>query len=441
MSNDKYEEKGYVWGAEVTLIMNIPNEDTPFDLTEDLTSFSILKDYENNKFPIYNIRIYTNRANISKIQNYGSQVRYVANVKFKRYNKQEGKDDDWGAKTGEYTAYTRNEIIYLNSAVLKTIENERNQPLSESVEENEPNKAEKIPYDLILFEVKHLKWNSNIISTSYKDMMLENIIFDLIVKTTGNQPIMNFPQNNLEYKHINVIPLSLSKTLDYFQNYYGVFESGMKFFMDHKRIFCLGKHDMRNRVKYDDSPISWKLEVYDDMSIGTDKNLINKLNQPVYEVSDDFRNVVVRCIETNIEHQLANLAANMINGSEITIFSNSQNQHNIFVKHNGAAFPDKHVDKKTFIHSSTTTPTSISNATRMSIENTHKMRLSIKNVPFQLFDCDSEIKVDYSHTRKAKEFKTNFRCLGGLFIIQRNMGSKKNMYELVTHAAFATLGD
>lgn len=430
----------YSWGASIEASMNIPDYNEPYDITPYIFSFGLFSDYEKNQFPIYSLVFYAPLNIISTIQNYGSRIRYVINVDYKRLVE----INQYGNKPHNNTDFTVNSFPFLRNAVMKSIENDTNEPLPEDINSIEPNQAVMVKYELLLFEVNHLNWNSELISSSFNDTTLEDVVYYLSTTITKKKPIMNVLDNRETYKIIKVPPLNLSRTLHYLQSYYGLYKDGLKFFMDSKNVFILPKTATRNRFRTHGSPGLVTIEVLDYKNITTRLDILQQLRNPVYERSGDFSDVLVRCNQRNLKHKLANLAGNVINGSTVKAYSSSQKSHANVTEFQGTSFPDDHVDKLRYIHSTTTSPVALAEASRKSIESIHQVTFLIHSTPHTFFDCDTKVVIDYTNTEKAPSFKNAFRPTSVTVLFERviNSGNKPmNLFMPSLTINLVTLGE
>jgi hypothetical protein len=223
MTND-FNPKSTRFKYQVVLKYFLPEDKAPIDISRSMNDFTIHSYYEECVFPVFQIILYLNRATHQRIQLNASRVKFLLEIR-----KFDAKITNEADVKKEYETSISNEVLIPFDIDRTPL------PISTDAAAGNPN----FPLQLDCFLERHLLMNKKLINCVAKDVSVKDLILYALNFGKAKNVIFTLPENEETYDQILIPPLNMTNTIEYLQEVYGIFKSGLLVFFDIKYSYIL----------------------------------------------------------------------------------------------------------------------------------------------------------------------------------------------------------
>jgi len=222
-------------------------------LSDSIYEFKIFQFYNDFIFPIVSFSINLSPNEHMKICNNVNNVKFRLNL----YKIPITGDVDYVVNDIHYTNAAAESVYKDLMLELSDYDKARFRDESEQYKGGFIN-AKKIQIHLELFKSEHLAINKKPITGIYNNVKLDNMLVHLLSKAKQKILIQKSNRKNEIMKQIVLPGKNLSQTIQYIQDTYGIYKSGLRLFFDFDRSYCL-THDIKeNEPVAEEPPIEYK---------------------------------------------------------------------------------------------------------------------------------------------------------------------------------------
>lgn len=209
--------------------------------SSNINHFTIEKDFIQDYLPVFIIKCNVDYDLYKKINKHGSLLKYKVNVKKFNIpaNAYNVKDNIIVNKSFISDIFENVNTVDKSPNLYENIIKEKN-----SYREDERPDIEKsaMNIDLILFKQDNLKDYRTNTKYIYNNTQIAPVMIDLLDSANKSNCLMSYPDNRDNYDNI-IIPnnLTLIGAMEYLQNVYGIYNTGLLLFNDFKRSYIINK--------------------------------------------------------------------------------------------------------------------------------------------------------------------------------------------------------
>ncbi|WCS68346.1 hypothetical protein Goe21_02360 [Bacillus phage vB_BsuM-Goe21] len=206
--------------------------DNPIVLDSMFRSIEIINDYDNNVFPILRLNVELDFESYYLIQKNDS-CKFSITIKKYKHENLESND------TTIFTYYMKNKIFIPVDKDISPI----NMPEGlNSVTDQIPS----LRTTFLLMSEEDLSNNKRLVNTVLKDSDIESTILYLAQKFPSKPIIFEKPDNQIIYDQIILPPNNIIRSMKYLDTVYGIYNYGLRIFLDFNAYYIINKHDNSN---------------------------------------------------------------------------------------------------------------------------------------------------------------------------------------------------
>jgi hypothetical protein len=230
---------------ELILKAIINGRESPIALQDFIIDFTVYNLYKENVFPVYQIELILRRDIFRLIQDNADNVLFLLSLR--RY---EESIQDYKLKSRPYDTIFSNEILKpydISRETTPLLPEEVSDIMIDdepSVQRNDPN------FRLVVnaFQQRHLDMNKEIISVVLNNCTVKDCILYLLNRGGARSVLFSEPDNTKVYEQIMIPGLNMTKSIEYLQQVYGIYNTGLLLFFDYKFSYLLRKDSLKNPV-------------------------------------------------------------------------------------------------------------------------------------------------------------------------------------------------
>lgn len=210
--------------------------------------------YEENVFPIIELELTLTRELYKKIQKYSNVIYFALDIR--RYQVKETDEDSSVENMYDY---------FIQNEVLKPFDIDRNPIFEKSNIDKEYDQKENTTNHIMRFSCfmkKHLDFNKELINNIVIENNIKNTMLYVLNSNKANNILMDEPDNTKKYNQIILPGYNLTRSMEYLQEVYGIYENGIILYFDIKNGYILKKNNIIKKVQAKDDNFFKKTNIH-----------------------------------------------------------------------------------------------------------------------------------------------------------------------------------
>jgi len=232
-----FESRKYLYNIRLRAIFK--DDEFPTRLEADINDLTVYNFYEENVFPIVQIELFIDREMFKKIQLNADTIKFSLSVL--KYQSDDTIAENSLANPTIYQSFIDDKILIpydIDRTILPLINKSEN--------DQEERNDKQFPLILNCFLEEHVLLNKHLLSYVTHKADIKSTILYALNKCKAKNILFSEPDNNKLYEQILIPPLNLSNTIDYLQEVYGIYSSGLNLFFDMKYNYLINKDYKKN---------------------------------------------------------------------------------------------------------------------------------------------------------------------------------------------------
>jgi hypothetical protein len=210
------------------------DSDEFIEIQRNLRDFTVFNLYDENVFPIYQFDFVFDKTTLRLIQDNAETIVFILSVK--KYEIEPGNDSV--SVTSDSNRYLIRDLVLKPYDIERTV-----LPITDDVNDDRGTTARNKNFRMVIpcLAYDHVQMNKGINSAVFNSAKLKDIILFFLNKYRIRNVLMSPPDNDKILEQILVPPLNMTNAIEFFQEIYGIYESGMRLFFDHNYSYILNK--------------------------------------------------------------------------------------------------------------------------------------------------------------------------------------------------------
>lgn len=231
------------------IITNDDGTTTVIDLSDVLFDFKTFKLYNAFVFPVVAVSVNLTPKQHKTFANNLDRLQFRLNLE---------KFQETDISTNNNRMFDKTTDSVYKNLILELSDYEKQRFIDETERNNNGfEESIKIPVYMELFKAEHLAINKNPINGIFNDVDMDSLLIHLLKKS--KQKMLVQKSNRKEKLKQVVLPgKNLAQTIEYLQEVYGIYRSGLRLFFDFDRGYCLSHDITENEPVSEKEPIEYK---------------------------------------------------------------------------------------------------------------------------------------------------------------------------------------